>query len=58
MSMRGELISSEYNNMVFVRDDKGGEYVCYRKDLKSPDRVDEDEKNRCLDTSQVLGPNW
>ena len=58
MSMRGETISKEYNKMVFVRDDRGGEYVCYKNDLKSPDHVDDDEKRHCLDTSQVLGPNW
>ena len=58
MSMRGQLISKEYNKMVWVRDDKGGEYVCYAKDLKSSDRVSEDEKAHCLDSSQVLGPNW
>ncbi len=58
MSMRGELISREYNKMVFVRDDDGGEYVCYQNDLRTSDHVDEDEKKHCLDTSQVLGPNW
>lgn len=58
MSMRGELISREYNKMVFVRDEDGGEYVCYGKDLKTPGRVEESEKRHCLDTSQVLGPNW
>lgn len=58
MSMRGELISREYNKMVFVKDDNGGEYVCYQEDLQSPDRVKDDEKKHCLDTSQVLGPNW
>ena len=44
--------------MVFVRDDKGGEYVCYANDLKDQDQVSENEKDKCLDTSQVLGPNW
>lgn len=44
--------------MVWVRDDKGGEYVCYANDLKSADHVSENEKEHCLDTSQVLGPNW
>ncbi len=58
MSMRGELISQEYNSMVFVRDDNGGEYVCYRSDLQNPDRISDEEKDKCLDTSQVLGPNW
>ena len=58
MSMRGQLISEEYNKMVFVRDDNGGEYVCYSNDLNSPDHVSESEKEKCLDTSQILGPNW
>ncbi len=58
MSMRGQLISKEYQSMVFVRDDKGGEYVCYANDLKDQDHVSENEKEKCLDTSQVLGPNW
>ena len=58
MSMRGDIISQEYTSMVFVRDDNGGEYVCYRRDLQSPDHVSEKEKDKCLDVSQVLGPNW
>ena len=58
MSMRGQLISEEYNKMVWVRDDNGGEYVCYANDLKSPDHVSESEKELCVDSSQVLGPNW
>ena len=58
MSMRGQLISEEYQNMVWVRDDNGAEYVCYAKDLKSQDRVTEIETKSCLDASQVLGTNW
>jgi hypothetical protein len=58
MSMRGQLISEEYQNMVWVRDDNGAEYVCYAKDLESQDRVTEIEKQSCLDASQVLGTNW
>ncbi|MFC1832521.1 hypothetical protein ACFL0S_10955 [Thermodesulfobacteriota bacterium] len=56
--MRGEIISEEYKNKVWVRDDKGGEYVCYTKNLKSAGQVSENEKELCLDTSLVLGPNW
>ena len=58
MSLRGRLISEEYQNMVWVRDDGGAEYVCYANDLNSQDRVSESEKQFCLDTSEVLGPNW
>jgi hypothetical protein len=56
--MRGEIISEEYKKMVWVRDDNGGEYVCYAKDLKTAGHVAENEKEHCLDTSLVLGPNW
>ena len=56
--MRGNIISDEYQNMVWVRDDKGGEYICYAKDLGSDTHVTESEKEYCLDTSLVLGPNW
>lgn len=58
MSMRGNIISEEYQKMVWVRDDKGSEYVCYAKDLDNEEHVSEDEKAHCLNTSQVMGPNW
>ncbi len=58
MSMRGDIISKEYQKMVWVHDDNGGEYVCYVKDLSDPSHVSEDEKEHCLDSSLVLGPNW
>jgi hypothetical protein len=56
--MRGNVISAEYKQMVFVRDDEGAEYACYAKDLKNPDHVSENEKKRCLNTSQVIGASW
>lgn len=56
--MRGKVISAEYKQMVFVRDDEGAEYACYAKDLKKPDHVSESEKKRCLNTSQVIGDSW
>lgn len=58
MSMRGDVISAEYQKMVWVRDDNGGEFVCYAQDLKNPNHVAENEKEHCLDSSLVLGPNW
>ena len=58
MSMRGNIISKEYQNLVFVRDDNGAEYVCYAQDLKNQNHVHENEKEYCLDASQVLGSNW
>ena len=35
MSMRGEIISKEYQSMVFEHDKDGKEYVCYAGDLKN-----------------------
>jgi len=33
--MRGELISHEYQHMVWVSDSDGRQYSCYRDDVKN-----------------------
>lgn len=61
MSMRGELIAQEYQNMTFVNDQNGKEYACYTSDLKNHKEgadLTEDERKRCTDLSQVLGDSW
>jgi len=60
MSMRGEIISNEYNKMVWVRDENGKEYACYAGDLVNNGKsgLSSEEKEKCLDTSQVLGDSW
>ena len=58
MSMRGDNISREYQRMVWVKDENGKEFACYAEDLRSIDQLTEEEKARCLDTSQVLGDSW
>lgn len=61
MSMRGQLISKEYQRMVFVDDADGKRYVCYGEDLKSPSGkkgLSAKEKEKCMDLSLVLGDNW
>ena len=61
MSMRGEIISNEYKKMVWVQDNDGKEYACYHEDLKGFDPnkgLNREQKNRCLDTSQVAGDSW
>ena len=61
MSMRGEIISKEYQNMVFVHDKNGKEYACYAGDVKNFKRSEdltENEKEKCTDSSQVLGDSW
>ena len=61
MSMRGENISKEYQRKVWIKDSEGKEYACYAEDLKSLKRKEDmtdEEKEKCLDISQVLGDNW
>ena len=61
MSMRGKLISEEYQKMVWIKDKDGKEYACYAEDLKNLKRkedLSDEERESCLDLSQVLGDNW
>ena len=61
MSKRVQLISNEDLGMVFVRDDKGEEYVCYARDVndfQEGEPLNEQQQRRCLDTSLVLGDTW
>lgn len=61
MSMRGELISREYNRMKFVTDNNGKEFVCYIKDVKdhkNGDALSKEQRQKCLDSSQILGDSW
>jgi hypothetical protein len=61
MSMRGEIISKEYQNMVFVHDKNGKEYACYAGDVKNFKRgedLTENEREKCTDLNLVLGDSW
>jgi len=60
MSMRGEIISQEYNKMVWVHDEDGKEYACYANDLKNSERgtLTNEDKRHCTDVSLVLGDSW
>ena len=61
MSMRGQIISKEYQSMVFVHDKNGKEYACYADDLKNLKRVEDlsdQERKKCTDLSLVLGDSW
>jgi hypothetical protein len=61
MSMRGELISKEYQNMIFVDDVDGKEYSCYQQDVKNFDEkkgLSDKQKEKCTDLSLVLGDSW
>ncbi|SHO43671.1 hypothetical protein SAMN02745220_00464 [Desulfopila aestuarii DSM 18488] len=59
--MKGEIISKEFQKMVWVQDKDGKEYACYIDDLKQikkKEDLTEDEKAKCLDLSEVLGDSW
>ena len=61
MSMRGQIISREYQSMKFVNDKDGKEYACYLRDLKDFDEkkgLTDRQKAKCLDTSVVMGDSW
>jgi hypothetical protein len=58
MSMRGEIISKEYQSMVWVKDNDGKEYACYLDDLKDKDKLTEEEKAKCVNVSDMLGDSW
>ena len=59
--MKGEIISKEYQKMVWVQDKNGTEYACYIEDLgqikKKEDLTEEEQKN-CMDLNVVLGDSW
>ena len=61
MSMRGEIISKEYQSMVFVNDNDGKEYACYARDVgnRAPgDKLTDQQKAKCMDLNHVLGDTW
>jgi hypothetical protein len=59
--MKGEVISKEFQKMVWIKDKDGKEYACYIDDLKNIKRKEdltEEEKAKCTDLSVVLGDSW
>ena len=61
MSMRGEIISKEYQKMTYVNDKDGKEYACFQDDVNDFDRekgLSHEQKSRCTNLSLVLGDTW
>ena len=59
--MKGEIISEEFNKMVWVSDKNGREYACRigeLKNIKRKEDLSKEEQNNCLDLSEVLGDSW
>ena len=49
--MKGEVISKEFQKMVWVQDKDGKEYACYIDDLKQikkKEDLSEEEKAKCM----------
>jgi hypothetical protein len=59
--MRGQIISKEFNKMVWVQDKKGAEYACYidqDRKVKSKEDLSKNEQQSCLNLNAVLGDSW
>lgn len=50
---------SGYDNLVWVRDKDGKEYVCQldgiRKDFKDGEELSREERDSCSDVSEIVG---
>ena len=56
--MRGQIISREFQNIQWIQDENGKEYACYSDGVTAEGTINEEKKDRCLDTNQVLGDSW
>lgn len=57
-AMKGEIISREFQKIEFLQDHDGKEYACYSDDIKDGEHLTDEEKDKCLDLSSVLGDSW
>jgi len=59
--MKGEIISKEFQKMVWIQDKDGKEYACYIEDLgqiEKKEDLTEEEQKQCMDLNTVLGDSW
>lgn len=59
--MRGQIISKEYNNMVWVKDKEGAEYACYHNgedNVRRKEDLTEKDQHKCMNLNVVLGDTW
>lgn len=59
--MKGEIISEEFNHMVWVHDKNGKEYACRienPKNIRNKEDLTEEEQKQCMDLNVVLGDSW
>ncbi len=59
--MKGQIISQEFNKMVWVQDNKGAEYSCYidqDRDVKKKEDLSQHEQKSCMNLNDVQGDSW
>ena len=59
--MKGQIISQEFNKMVWVQDNKGAEYSCYidqDRGVKNKEDLSQHEQKSCMNLNDVLGDSW
>ena len=59
--MRGQIISEEYNRMVWVEDKDGAQYACYadnQNDVTRKEDLSKEQQQRCMNLNVVLGDSW
>ena len=59
--MKGEIISQEFQHMVWVHDKNGKEYACRIEDARNVRKKEDltrDEQRQCMDLNSVLGDSW
>lgn len=59
--MRGQIISQEFNKMVWVRDNQGAEYSCtvdQDRKVRNKEDLTSNEQKSCMDLNVVLGDSW
>ena len=59
--MKGQIISQEFNKKVWVKDNKGAEYVCHidqERNVKSKEDLSQNEQKSCMNLNVVLGDSW
>lgn len=59
--MRGQIISQEFNKIVWVRDNQGAEYSCtvdQDRKVRNKEDLTSNEQKSCMDLNVVLGDSW
>ena len=44
-----------YESLIWVRGNDGHEYACSLEDVKNPEKLSEEERQKCLDVNVLIG---